>query len=43
MEIALVIVAAVVLPVAVGWLYGSNGVDPNTVEGSAHYNNSEEK
>jgi len=43
MEIALVIVAAVVLPAAVGWIYGRNGVDPNTVTGKAHYNNSEEK
>jgi hypothetical protein len=43
MEIALVILAAVVLPAAVGWIYGRNGVDPNTVTGKAHYNNSEEK
>jgi len=37
-EYAILIASVVVVPIAIGWLYGRNDVDPYTTSGKAYYN-----
>lgn len=37
MEYLIVLATVVVIPWAVGWLYGRNHIDPNTPAGRAYY------
>jgi len=37
MSYAIVILSTIVMPVAMGWLYGKENIDPETFEGRVHY------